>query len=153
MAAFAASGVERSRRCGKVGRMCSAGQISITRLVQDEHIAGVGTDAAEIGGVEERRSGGVQFGNESVSIAAKARLEGSGRDGKVLGLSPTGYVSDVAGVDADGKRYIVSGAPQKRGIDQGRAGSIDLGNKAIAALSGATAAFVSGLESSWRNRI
>ena len=111
------------RRRRKIGRICAARYVNISVGVDRDPEA---IAAAEIGGIDEGRTGGIELREESVcpvdaaaAAAAEMRLEGIGsrREG-----DPTRYACDVgvAGrVHGDPFTPVTAIAAEVGGIDEG----------------------------------
>ena len=92
--------------------------------------------SAEVGGVDQARSCGVQLADEDISVPAISGLEGARRRGEIEGARVACHVGVARGVDGDaltnkGNAAVAATSAQVGGIDQGGAGSIQLGYERV----------------------
>ena len=87
--------------------------------------------AAEVGRVDERGPGGVQFGHEGVASASVGFLGGVGCDGEVPGAGRARDV-DAGGVDCDAAPTVVRAATEVAGVDEASRG-VQFGDEGVEA--------------------
>ncbi len=117
----------------KIGRSRITADIRIAAAVDGNGLAVIDARSAQIGAVNERRSRGVQFHNESVIAAVKRRLQGLesrkiGRRGHPGDVSAVGRIdrNTPAQLDVLGSRSSQVGAVYQR-----VSGRAQLGDKCI----------------------
>src|SRR5439155_15340274 len=86
----------------------------------------------QIGGVEEGGAGGIEFRHEGVDQAAEGRLEGARCRREVAGSRDARHVGVAGRVQGDAEALFRAGAAEKGGVDEGRAGGIQLRHEGAA---------------------
>ncbi len=86
---------------------------------------------AEAGGVEERRGGGVELGDESACVVGLADAEGAGGEGEIDGLGEAGDVDVGLGVEGEGANEIAVDAAEEGGEEELGTGGGDFENEAV----------------------
>src|SRR2546426_5437145 len=94
--------------------------------------ATVATPAAEIGGVDEGRAGRIELAHKGVGRVSRwSRLEGSWRRGKIGREGGPRYIRVARPVHGDPRATVVVTAAEISGVDEGRAGRIELAHKGV----------------------
>ena len=120
--------------CGcrrKIARGLRAGHVGATRGVQRHTESHIVAAAAEIGGVDQRGTRGIELRDKGVDATARQRLERIGGDGKIQGLGPAGHGGIAGSVDGDTRPEVPAGAAEVGGVDQGGGVGIDFGDEQI----------------------
>ena len=94
------SGLKRPRRDRKVAGFGGAGHVGIARRVQRNSNAPIAVAAAEVGGIDQRRTAAVQLADERIGVTAVGSLKGPRRGRKVAGIRAAGEVGITRRVSA-----------------------------------------------------
>ena len=92
--------------------------------------------AAQVGGVDQGRAGGIQLRHKRVAVG-QGTVTAGGLERVTVGKSVEGqprHVGVAGGIDGDAVATSSPAAAQVGGVDQGRAGGIQLGHKRVAEL-------------------
>ncbi len=115
---------------GKVAGAGTASNVGIACSIYNNACAPVRTVSTEVGGVHQRRTGGVHFSYKGVSTAAIGRLERI-VSREIAGVSNACHKSITGGIERDATCVIIIRPAEVGSIDQCRAGGIQLGYEGI----------------------
>ena len=119
----------------EVGRIGVARYVGVLGRVDGDPQAPVTATAAEVGGVDEGRAGGIELRDEGV--AATGRLEGPWGRREVAGVGPPGHVGVAVGVHRDPEGLLIKAVAAKvGGVDQSRTGGIELRHEDVGGAAG-----------------
>src|SRR5580700_5664125 len=95
----------------------------------------IGGAATYIGGVNQRRAGGVDLGDDGVPIASVGCLEGAGRRRKSAGDGVAGDVRAARAIDGDAvartSHVVTAAAAEIGGVNQSGSRRSDLGDESV----------------------
>ncbi len=124
------------RHCWKISGVGIANHIGRASAIYGNAVGDVDVAAAQIGGVDQRRTGGIQLGHEGVDEAAKRclnrRLHGKAGgvvDAAAVGIA--GHVNVIAGIERQAVGDVRSAPAQVGGEDQRGAGGVDLADEHV----------------------
>src|SRR5262249_11126686 len=119
-------------RCdGKIGGKGLAGDKGVARGVQRYARAHIGFASAEVGGIEQGRAGGIQLAHEGIDSPGESRLEGARGGGEIGGKGLAGDIGGDQRIEHYGKTLVSVTSAQIGGVDQTRAGGVQLADKGI----------------------
>src|ERR1019366_918700 len=126
----------------KIGRIGASYYIGITRAIHRDACPLIVTAAAEQAGVNQGAAGSIDLANENIDGAATTAASPAG--GRDLLYPPKNgrggrprQIGVAGSIHCDVGPVILTTAAEQAGVNQGAAGSIDLGHKGV--LGGATA--------------
>src|SRR5208337_2585428 len=105
---------------GEIGRASGARHVGISGGINGDAVAIIPAAAAQVGGVDQGRAGGIQLRHERSVIphGLVERLKRV-RGGEVGRISPTCHVGVAGGIDGDAVAFVITTAAQVGGVDQG----------------------------------
>ena len=113
--------------------------VGVAKAVHSDAGAEVTKTAPEVGGVDEGRTGGIQFCHERIAPADESRLEGPRRGREVRGEGAARHIGVAGRVHGDAlsapitlpDARIVVTAPEVGGVDEGGTGGIQFCHEGI----------------------
>src|SRR5882672_9437400 len=103
--------LERAWRGGKISRIGASRDVGVTARVHGDAGASVKVVAAQVGGVNEGRAGGIQLGHKGVGeAAAESRLERAWGGGKITRLGASLEVGAAVGAQGNAEAPVKEAA-------------------------------------------
>ena len=126
---------DRDRK-GRLIGIRNPSHVGVAGGIHGDAVANVIPAAAEVAGVEERRAGGVQLGDEGVGVAATVMREvraDRDREGRLTGIRIPGHVGVAGGIHGDAVALFVGAAAEVASVEERRAGGVHLGDEGVVA--------------------
>ena len=125
------SSLEGAGGGGEIGGIGQPCDIGVARGIDRYAVATSSAAAAQVGGVEQGRAGGVQFGDKGIAAAGRSSLEGARGGGEIGGAGTACDIGVARGIDRYADAVVIAAAAQVGGVEQGRAGGVQLADKGI----------------------
>ena len=127
------SGLKGAWRRGEIGGLRGACDIGAAGGIDRDASAFVVTRSAQVGGVEQGRAGGVELADKGITEEAPAEsgLERIWGCGEIIGIRKSSDIAIARGVDPYAKARIVATSAEEGGVEQRRAGGVQLADERI----------------------